>query len=68
MEVVTRKGQSLKSIPGGLKYFLYLGQHACVITLATFGIHLIKILVGVQQGVKTSRAFQVCDSICYLGP
>lgn len=62
------KGHSLKGIPGGLKYFLYLGQHACVITPATLGFHLIKTLASVPQGVKTSRAFQVCDSIWYLGP
>lgn len=66
--MVTRKGHSLKSIPGGLKYFLCLGDHACVITPAALGIHLIKTLASVPQDVKTSRAFEVCDSIWYLGP
>lgn len=65
---MTRKGHSLKSIPGGLKYFLCLGHHAFVITPATLGFYLIKTLASVPQGVKTSRAFQVCVSIWYLSP
>lgn len=59
---------SLKSIPGGLKYFPYLGHPACVVTPATLGFHLIKRLASVPQGVKTSREFQCCDSIWYLSP
>lgn len=66
--MVTRKGHSLKSIPGGLEYFLCLGPHACVIMPATLGFHLIKTLASIPQGVKTSRAFQVCDLIRYLSP
>lgn len=55
MEAVHRKGHSLKSITGGLIYFLYLGHLVWVITPAILGFHLIKTLVSIPEGVKTSR-------------
>lgn len=68
VKAVPGKGHSLRSIPGGLKYVFYISQHVCVITQATLGFHLIKTLFSVTPCVKTSRAFQVCDSIWCLGP
>lgn len=56
MEVVTRKGHSLKSIPGGLKYFLCLGDQACAITPAALGFHLIKTLAMCTTRCKNFKS------------